>query len=92
MLGGRAMQIVYNEDEIKHYMENAVEASPEKPVLIDRYLTGTEVEVDAICDGENVLIPGIMEHIERADLERKLILYAHPSGKQNLMLSTIWMK
>ncbi|WP_096550608.1 carbamoyl-phosphate synthase large subunit [Ureibacillus thermosphaericus] len=66
VLGGRAMEIVYNENELKHYMENAVEASPDHPVLIDRYLTGKEVEVDAISDGENVLIPGIMEHIERA--------------------------
>ncbi|WP_342469931.1 carbamoyl-phosphate synthase large subunit [Ureibacillus sp. FSL K6-3587] len=66
VLGGRAMEIVYNEDELKHYMENAVEASPDHPVLIDRYLTGKEVEVDAISDGENVIIPGIMEHIERA--------------------------
>lgn len=66
VLGGRAMEIVYREEELKHYMEHAVEASPEQPVLIDRYLTGTEIEVDAICDGENVLIPGIMEHIERA--------------------------
>ncbi|MFC7363721.1 MULTISPECIES: carbamoyl-phosphate synthase large subunit [Bhargavaea] len=66
VLGGRAMEIVYNEQELMHYMENAVEASPEHPVLIDRYLTGKEIEVDAICDGENVLIPGIMEHVERA--------------------------
>ncbi|MBB5148965.1 carbamoyl-phosphate synthase large subunit [Ureibacillus thermosphaericus] len=66
VLGGRAMEIVYNENELKQYMENAVEASPDHPVLIDRYLTGKEVEVDAISDGENVLIPGIMEHIERA--------------------------
>ena len=47
-------------------MEHAVVASPDQPVLIDRYLTGTEIEVDAISDGQNVLIPGIMEHIERA--------------------------
>ena len=66
VLGGRAMEIVYQEEELVHYMEHAVEASPEHPVLIDRYLTGTEIEVDAISDGENVLIPGIMEHIERA--------------------------
>ncbi|QCX53778.1 carbamoyl-phosphate synthase large subunit [Elizabethkingia sp. JS20170427COW] len=66
VLGGRAMEIVYNEKELNHYMENAVEASPEQPILIDRYLTGKEVEVDAICDGETVVIPGIMEHIERA--------------------------
>jgi carbamoyl-phosphate synthase large subunit len=66
VLGGRAMEIVYLEDELLHYMENAVKINPEHPVLIDRYLTGKEIEVDAISDGENVLIPGIMEHIERA--------------------------
>ena len=66
VLGGRAMEIVYTEKELAHYMENAVEASPDQPVLIDRYLTGQEVEVDAICDGETTVIPGIMEHIERA--------------------------
>ena len=66
VLGGRAMEIVYAEKELIYYMEHAVVASPDQPVLIDRYLTGTEIEVDAICDGQNVLIPGIMEHIERA--------------------------
>lgn len=66
VLGGRAMEIVYNEEELLGYMENAVRINPEHPVLIDRYLLGKEVEVDAICDGEEVLIPGIMEHIERA--------------------------
>ncbi|MEW8969127.1 MAG: carbamoyl-phosphate synthase large subunit [Mesobacillus sp.] len=66
VLGGRAMEIVYKEEELLHYMKNAVKVNPEYPVLIDRYLTGKEVEVDAISDGENVLIPGIMEHIERA--------------------------
>jgi len=81
VLGGRAMQIVYTEDEIKHYMENAVEASPEKPVLIDRYLTGTEIEVDAICDGENVLIPGIMEHIERAGVHSGDSIAVYPPQK-----------
>jgi carbamoyl-phosphate synthase large subunit len=66
VLGGRAMEIVYNEAELLAYMEEAVKVNPEHPVLIDRYLLGKEVEVDAICDGEEVLIPGIMEHIERA--------------------------
>lgn len=66
VLGGRAMEIVYRKEELEQYMTNAVKASPEHPVLIDRYLTGKEIEVDAISDGENVLIPGIMEHIERA--------------------------
>ena len=66
VLGGRAMEIVYNDEELKYYMNNAVKASQEHPVLVDHYLMGTEVEVDAICDGKDVLIPGIMEHIERA--------------------------
>ncbi|MEC2053721.1 carbamoyl-phosphate synthase large subunit [Peribacillus psychrosaccharolyticus] len=66
VLGGRAMEIVYKEDELIHYMKHAVKINPEHPVLIDRYLTGKEIEVDAISDGKNVVIPGIMEHIERA--------------------------
>ncbi|MBM7692336.1 carbamoyl-phosphate synthase large subunit [Peribacillus deserti] len=66
VLGGRAMEIVYKEEELLHYMKNAVNVNPEQPVLIDRYLTGKEIEVDAISDGTDVLIPGIMEHIERA--------------------------
>ena len=65
VLGGRAMEIVYNDDELKHYMSSAVKASHEHPVLVDHYIMGTEVEVDAICDGENVLLPGIMQHVER---------------------------
>ncbi|MDU7037550.1 MAG: carbamoyl-phosphate synthase large subunit, partial [Staphylococcus simulans] len=66
VLGGRAMEIVYNDAELENYMREAVKASPEHPVLVDRYLTGKEIEVDAISDGETVIIPGIMEHIERA--------------------------
>ncbi|NJI30891.1 carbamoyl-phosphate synthase large subunit, partial [Staphylococcus hyicus] len=66
VLGGRAMEIVHNDAELENYMNEAVKASPEHPVLVDRYLTGKEIEVDAICDGETVIIPGIMEHIERA--------------------------
>ena len=66
VLGGRAMEIVQNADEIVRYVAAAAEAAPGKPILIDKYLEGREVEVDAICDGEQVLIPGIMEHIERA--------------------------
>lgn len=66
VLGGRAMEIVYNEDELRDYMGRAVKASPEHPVLVDRYMQGTEVEVDGISDGKEVMIPGIMEHIERA--------------------------
>lgn len=66
VLGGRAMEIVQNQADLEDYMANAVKASPEHPVLVDRYLVGKECEVDAISDGKNVLIPGIMEHIERA--------------------------
>ena len=66
VLGGRAMEIVYNDEDLKKYMEKAVHINPEHPVLIDRYLIGKEIEVDAISDGENTFIPGIMEHIERA--------------------------
>ena len=87
VLGGRAMEIVYSEDELLHYMEHAVKASPEHPVLIDRYLTGTEIEVDAICDGENVLIPGIMEHIERAGVHSGDSIAVYPP--QNLSSSMI---
>ena len=82
VLGGRAMEIVYNEAEISHYMENAVDASPEHPVLVDRYLTGKEVEVDAICDGETTVIPGIMEHIERAGVHSGDSIAVYPP--QNL--------
>jgi carbamoyl-phosphate synthase large subunit len=66
VLGGRAMEIVYREEELLQYMENAVKVNPQHPVLIDRYLIGKEIEVDAISDGSDVVIPGIMEHIERA--------------------------
>ncbi|QAY65442.1 carbamoyl-phosphate synthase large subunit [Paenibacillus protaetiae] len=66
VLGGRAMEIVYSDQELLSYMEVAVKINPEHPVLIDRYMLGKEAEVDAICDGETVLIPGIMEHVERA--------------------------
>jgi carbamoyl-phosphate synthase large subunit len=66
VLGGRAMEIVHNASEVIHYMTLAMELDSRHPVLIDKYLEGKEVEVDAICDGERVLIPGIMEHIERA--------------------------
>ena len=66
VLGGRAMEIVYNEEELRDYMGRAVKVTPAHPVLVDRYMQGTEVEVDAISDGVDVVIPGIMEHIERA--------------------------
>jgi carbamoyl-phosphate synthase large subunit len=67
VLGGRAMQIVYSDDELRYYMRNAVAASPERPVLVDRFLDdATEVDVDCIADGEIAVIGAIMEHIEQA--------------------------
>ncbi|MBR1420096.1 MAG: carbamoyl-phosphate synthase large subunit [Selenomonadaceae bacterium] len=66
VLGGRAMEIVYNEIELEDYIKRAVKVTPDHPVLVDRYMMGTEVEVDAMSDGIDVTIPGIMEHVERA--------------------------
>ena len=66
VLGGQGMEITYGENELKYYLQNAFEKDKKNPVLIDKYLMGREIEVDAICDGENVLIPGVMEHLERA--------------------------
>ena len=66
VLGGRAMEICYSEEELVSYMHLATDVSPRHPILVDKYVVGTELEVDLICDGEDVLIPGIMEHIERA--------------------------
>ncbi|WP_009965208.1 carbamoyl-phosphate synthase large subunit [Verrucomicrobium spinosum] len=69
VLGGRAMQIVYSDAELIHYMQNAVEASPERPVLVDRFLEdATEVDVDCISDGETTVVGAIMEHIEEAGI------------------------
>ena len=65
VLGGRAMEIVSSEESLRHYLRNAVEVDEDKPVLVDKYYIGKEVEVDAICDGEQVFIPGIMELVER---------------------------
>ena len=66
VIGGRAMEVVAGEEDLVNYMKSAVKVSPKHPVLIDKYIQGKEVEVDGISDGEEVLIPGIMEHIERA--------------------------
>ncbi|MBR6273628.1 MAG: carbamoyl-phosphate synthase large subunit, partial [Lachnospiraceae bacterium] len=65
VLGGRAMQIVAKEEELKNYLKTAVEIDVDKPVLVDKYIRGKEVEVDAVCDGRNVFVPGIMELVER---------------------------
>ena len=65
VLGGRAMEIVANETMLRHYLKTAVEVDVDKPVLVDKYISGREVEVDAICDGHDVFVPGIMELVER---------------------------
>lgn len=68
VLGGQGMEICHNEDELCLYLDSAFERDKRRPVLIDKYLNGTEIELDAICDGEDILIPGILEHIERAGI------------------------
>jgi carbamoyl-phosphate synthase large subunit len=69
VLGGRAMEIIHNEEDLKHYLSSVVQASPEHPILLDGYLTGAvEIDVDAVADGEDVVIGGIMEHIEEAGI------------------------
>ena len=69
VLGGRAMEIVHNDEDLRIYMATAVkEISHDAPILVDKYIVGKELEIDAICDGEQVYIPGIMEHIERAGI------------------------
>ena len=65
VLGGRAMQIVANEKQLRHYLRSAVQIDEDKPVLVDKYIQGREVEIDAICDGRDVFVPGIMELVER---------------------------
>lgn len=79
VLGGRAMEIVYNDKELDVYMKKAVVASKDHPVLIDRYMVGMEVEVDAIADGEDVCIPGIMEQIERAGVHSGDSIAVYPA-------------
>lgn len=79
VIGGRAMQVVYSDVELKRYLKEAVSISTEHPVLIDKYVQGKEIEVDAIADGEDVLIPGIMEHIERTGVHSgdSISVYPH---------------
>jgi len=80
VLGGRAMQIVGNEQALRHYLHNAVEVSEDSPVLVDKYIMGKEAEVDAICDTEgNVFIPGIMEHVEHTGVHSGDSISVYPS-------------
>ncbi len=79
VLGGRAMQIVANEEQLRHYLKTAVEIDEDKPVLVDKYIQGKEVEVDAICDGIDVFVPGIMELVERTGVHSGDSISVYPS-------------
>ncbi len=79
VLGGRAMQIVAKPEALKHYLKTAVEIDEDKPVLVDKYLRGKEVEVDAVCDGKDVFIPGIMELVERTGVHSGDSISVYPS-------------
>lgn len=79
VLGGRAMQIVANEEQLRHYLKTAVEIDEDKPVLVDKYIEGREVEVDAICDGRNVFVPGIMELVERTGVHSGDSISVYPA-------------
>ena len=79
VLGGRAMQIVANEEQLRHYLKTAVEIDEDKPVLVDKYISGKEVEVDAICDGRDVFIPGIMELVERTGIHSGDSISVYPA-------------
>ena len=87
VLGGRAMEIVHNDDDLKIYMATAVkEISHDAPILVDKYIVGKELEIDGICDGEHVYIPGIMEHIERAGVHSgdSISVYPAPTVSQKV--------
>ena len=79
VLGGRAMQIVGNEEQLREYLKTAVEIDEDKPVLVDKYIQGKEVEVDAICDGRDVFVPGIMELVERTGVHSGDSISVYPS-------------
>ncbi len=79
VLGGRAMQIVADEQQLRHYLRTAVEIDEDKPVLVDKYIEGREVEIDAICDGRDVFVPGIMELVERTGVHSGDSISVYPS-------------
>ena len=79
VLGGRAMQIVGDEEQLRHYLRTAVEIDADKPVLVDKYIRGKEVEVDAICDGRDVFVPGIMELVERTGIHSGDSISVYPA-------------
>ncbi len=79
VLGGRAMQIVSNEEQLRHYLQTAVEINVEHPVLVDKYIMGKELEVDAVCDGVDVFVPGIMEHVEHTGVHSGDSISVYPT-------------
>ena len=79
VLGGRAMQLVANEEMLRHYLRTAVEIDEDKPVLVDKYISGKELEVDAVCDGKDVFVPGIMELIERTGIHSGDSISVYPT-------------
>ena len=87
VLGGRGMEIVYNDADLRSYMRTSTEVSSDRPILVDKYITGKEAEVDVICDGETCLLPGIMEHIERAGVHSgdSMAVYPPQTLSQNLI-------
>ncbi len=79
VLGGRAMQIVANEEQLRHYLKTAAELDEDRPVLVDKYIQGKEVEIDAICDGRDVFVPGIMELVERTGVHSGDSISVYPT-------------
>lgn len=79
VLGGRAMQIVSNEERLRHYLHTAVEINADHPVLVDKYIMGKELEVDAVCDGNDVFVPGIMEHVEHTGVHSGDSISVYPT-------------
>ena len=91
VLGGRAMEMVANEEMLRHYLQNAVEVNEDKPVLVDRYIVGREVEVDAVCDGTHVFLPGIMELVERTGIHSGDSISVYPPYSiSKEVRETIW--
>ena len=91
VLGGRAMEIVANEEMLVHYLKNAVEVDKDKPVLVDKYIVGKEVEVDAVCDGKSVFLPGIMELVERTGVHSGDSISVYPPFSiSERVKETIW--
>ncbi|AKU80015.1 carbamoyl-phosphate synthase large subunit [Spiroplasma turonicum] len=90
VLGGKSMQIVYNEKELKQYIDNAIKDSESSTLLVDRYILGDEYEVDLVCDGNNVLIPGIIEHIEKSGVHSGDSMAVYPPQKlSNILIKEI---